>query len=140
MIELRIPGKPVGKKRPRFARGGKFTTTYNDQRTDEGKFILFLRESYSGAVEYGPLRIDCEFVFDRPKSHYGTGRNAGKIKQSSPQYHVIKPDKDNLEKFVFDCMEGVVFHNDSQVYAGETVKRYADVGESAHTNIRIHLE
>lgn len=140
MIELIIPGKPVGKKRPRFARRGKLTTTYNDQRTDEDKFILFLRESYSGPVLHGPLRIDCEFVFDRPKAHYGTGRSAWKIKQSSPQYHVIKPDKDNLEKFVLDCMEGIVFKNDSQVYAGETVKRYAGVGESAHTNIRIHLE
>jgi Holliday junction resolvase RusA-like endonuclease len=31
---ITIPGKPIAKKRPRFARRGKFVTTYNDQQTE----------------------------------------------------------------------------------------------------------
>lgn len=137
-MKIIIPGKPVGKKRPRFARRGKFVSTYNDQETEEGKFILFLRDTYSGEVLTGPLQIDLEFVFDRPKGHFGSGRNSHLLKPSSPKYHIIKPDKDNLEKFALDCMEGVVFKNDSQVYSGLTTKRYADQSdETAHTKITI---
>jgi len=31
------------------------------------------------------------------------------------QPHVLRPDGDNLEKFLNDCMSGVVFKDDSQI-------------------------
>src|SRR5713226_4632244 len=32
----------------------------------------------------GPLRVSMVFTFGRPASHYGTGRNAGRLKPSAP--------------------------------------------------------
>ena len=36
------------------------------------------------------------FRFVRPKSHYGTGRNAKKLKPSAPPHHTQKPDATKL--------------------------------------------
>lgn len=139
MITIVISGKPIPKKRPRFAKRNGFVTTYNDQRREEDEFKRILK--YQIKLALGPftcpLVIDFEFVFDRPKAHYGTGRNSKVLKKDAPNFHVSKPDKDNLEKFALDCMEGVVFNNDSQVFSGTTTKRYARKGEEAQTIISI---
>ena len=42
------------------------------------------------------VSLRCEFVFPRPLSHYGTGKNATKLKPSAPRYHVKTPDVDKL--------------------------------------------
>ena len=142
MITIEIPGKPIPKKRPRFAKRGNFVQTYNDQKKEEGEFKKFLKYQVKLALDplTCPLVIDLEFIFDRPKSHYGTGRNSRALKSSAPEFHVSKPDKDNLEKFALDCMEGILFKNDSQVYSGTTTKRYARAGEEACTRIVVYLK
>ena len=130
-------GKPIPKKRPRFTKRGNFVQTYNCQKKEEDNFRRHLKCQFKTKPLSCPLIIDFEFVFDRPKSHYGTGRNSKTLKATSPDFHVVKPDKDNLEKFALDCMEGVVFNNDSQVFSGTTTKRYALEGEEAQTIISI---
>jgi len=74
----------------------------------------------------GPLRIDLFFYFSRPKAHYGTGRNSGKLKSSAPSWKVSKPDRDNLDKFVLDAMTTVFFKDDSQICDGRIVKQYSE--------------
>ena len=116
IITIEIPGNPISKARPRFARRGKFTTTYNPGETEEGKFLLLAREQI-GKVEpmKGPIRIECCFYIKRPKSHYRTGKNSWKLKQSSPKYPSLKPDIDNLLKFVFDSLNGHCWVDDAQI-------------------------
>lgn len=123
---VRIYGKPVSKKRHRVARTGNGVRSYSDQTEESKRFKQMLAKIYKGKVLTGPLEIDFLFLLPRPKSHYGTGRNSSTLKKSAPRYHVCKPDKDNLEKFALDCMEGIVFKNDSQVYSGTAEKRYGD--------------
>ena len=130
-------GKPIPKKRPRFTKRGNFVQTYNCQKKDEDNFRRHLKFQFKSDPLSCPLIINFEFVFARPKNHYGTGKNSGKLKATSPEFHAVKPDKDNLEKFALDCMEGVVFNNDSQVFSGATMKRYALEGEEAQTIITI---
>ena len=122
---LVIPGTPIAKKRPRFARRGKFVTTYNDQETEEGRFLFHVmqqvKEKFAGAVS-----VEIGFYFRRPKGHFGTGRNEGKLKASAPQYHIIKPDSDNLVKFAFDCLNEVAWKDDTQVVRHLAEKIYDD--------------
>ena len=40
--------------------------------------------------------------------------------------HVKRPDLDNLNKFLMDCLKGIIFEDDSQVYKIECEKIYAD--------------
>lgn len=124
MIRITIPGKPVAKKRPRFARIGKGVRTYSDQHTDEGRFLLFLQVAGYEPMA-GPLAVDLEFVLPRPKSHYGTGRNAGRLKWSMVDaLPVSKPDVDNFAKFALDVCNGILWRDDAAVVHLRAFKRY----------------
>ncbi|MGH3098479.1 MAG: hypothetical protein ACRDMV_21040, partial [Streptosporangiales bacterium] len=48
----------------------------------------------------GAVRVDIEFRFNRPKSHYGTGGNAHLVKASAPLFPTGKPDADKLLRSV----------------------------------------
>lgn len=123
-VQIIISGKPLAKKRPRFARRGKFVTTYNEQQTEEGRFIWEVRQQHDGTLLKGALFMSLLFVFPRPKSHYGTGKNACILKKSAPQHHITKPDNDNLQKFVKDCLNGEVYRDDSQIVYVSARKKY----------------
>ena len=81
-----------------------------------------------------PIEIDLKFFMKRPKNHYGTGRNAGKLKPNAPVLHSKKPDIDNLIKFVFDCLNGQVWKDDALIYYVSALKMYA---ETPRTEITI---
>lgn len=138
VMNLIIPGKPIAKNRPRFARRGKFVVTYSDQETEEGRFLF---EVYRQIGEYKPIygavRAVFKFFFARPKNHYGTGRNAGKLKESAPKYHITKPDFDNLDKFAADCLKGIAWIDDCQVVSAHTTKDYIWESEEPRTEIEI---
>jgi Holliday junction resolvase RusA-like endonuclease len=40
--------------------------------------------------------------------------------------HVKRPDLTNLQKFLEDCLKGIVIHDDSQVYHHEATKHYGE--------------
>ena len=45
------------------------------------------------------------FQFPWPKKWYRTGKYSGQLKDNAPIEHTIKPDIDNLLKFVMDAMK-----------------------------------
>lgn len=118
-ITIEIPGKPIAKKRPRFFRRGKGVGTYNEQQTEEGRFMFAAQKQLAKhmmPIAKGiPITLGCRFFFERPKSHYRTGANEGFLKSSAPQHHTQKPDLDNLVKFVKDCLNGIAWVDDCQI-------------------------
>lgn len=63
----------------------------------------------------GPIELDVVWLFPKGKSH-----KAG-------EWRIIKPDTDNLEKMLKDCMTEVGFWNDDAQVVKETVqKKWAD--------------
>jgi Holliday junction resolvase RusA-like endonuclease len=110
---------------------GKHARVYTPKDADTWKDRVFLmvRDAMQLAGWDGPLRgpvaMELEYRFPRPMSHYGTGRNAGKVKASAPtMLHAVKPDGDNLEKATLDALEGLLFVNDAQVASMCRVKKY----------------
>lgn len=63
----------------------------------------------------GPLYLAVTFRRPRPKGHYGTGRNAGKLKPSAPRFPTTRPDTVKLVRAVEDALTGVVWKDDSQI-------------------------
>ena len=62
----------------------------------------------------------------RPKSHFGTGRNAGKLKPSAPKYPAVKPDVDKLSRAVHDALTiANVIDDDSRIVIDHNEKHYA---------------
>ena len=131
-----IPGRPVAKARPRFARRGKFVVTYNDQQTEEGKVLWHIQQQWLRPPMTGVVIVDLCFHMPRPKGHFGTGKNAGIVRGSAPAFPIVKPDIDNLIKFYLDCMNGVVFEDDRQIIRCHASKLYSEA--LGVTEIRFH--
>jgi len=134
-ITMTIPGLPLSKKRPRFARRGKFVQTYNCQETEEGKFRWELLARLKGAPPIASgigIRLYCRFFMPIPAS---TPKKQRVLMEGCAVRHTKKPDLDNLIKFVKDCANGILWVDDSQVFSITTSKAY-------HQNpaTEIHIE
>lgn len=72
-----------------------------------------------------PVTVLARFVFPRPKSHYGTGRNAGVVKSSAPSVHTSPPDGDKLARAVGDVLtqSGLIL-DDRLIWKWEATKEY----------------
>ena len=89
-------------------------------------------DGYPGADAWtpfdGPVRLTIHFYMPRPKGHYGTGRNAGRMKSSAPKFHTKKPDSTKLLRSVEDALTGIVYADDSQVVELVVDKQYTNIG------------
>jgi crossover junction endodeoxyribonuclease RusA len=80
----------------------------------------------------GPLELHAVFVFARPATHWGTGRNAGTLKASAPAYCWTRPDLDKLLRAIGDAMTGIVYRDDARVVIVRAEKHYGDGPAYAH--------
>ncbi len=100
-------------------------------------------EYYKGELITSAVAIKIEFIFARPKSHYGTGKNSENLKPSAPIYATSKNlgDLDKLQRSTFDALSegagGTVLKDDSLIVDVEIKKRYAMKGEFVGANIKI---
>lgn len=70
------------------------------------------------------VRVHATFHFPRPRSHYGTGRNAAVVKKTAPTAVAVRPDLDKLTRALLDALTGVAWRDDSQVVALNVAKVY----------------
>jgi Holliday junction resolvase RusA-like endonuclease len=82
----------------------------------------------------GPIALQARFVFKRPDSHLRQGKVYGLLKPSAPIFHTVKPDIDNLEKFLFDILNEYI-SDDKAIYRTESLKQWAEYGEPEHTEV-----
>ncbi len=75
-----------------------------------------------------PLRVDMTFYMPRPKKHYRTGKYSHILRDDAPKmWHTNKPDRDNLEKAVLDCMtKSGLIKDDCLVCTGNIQKKWAN--------------
>jgi Holliday junction resolvase RusA-like endonuclease len=85
----------------------------------------------------GPLRVRFDFVFPRPKGHFGSGKNATVLKRNAPQYPVVKPDATKVIRSTEDALKGILWRDDSQIVTQAATKRY---GTQAGCLIRVVQE
>lgn len=118
-ITFTVSGTPKPQPRPRAYRRGASARVYNPDTADGWKMLVGIEAEKHAPEEplSGPLSVSICFDMPRPKSHYGTGRNAGKIKVSAPEnWHTQRPDVDNLAKAVLDVMtEAGIWYDDDQI-------------------------
>ena len=76
----------------------------------------------------GPVQVALTFVLPRPRGHYGTGRNAARIRDSAPKWPAGKPDIDKLTRAVLDGITaGGAIRDDSQVVLLAACKEFGDL-------------
>ena len=74
-----------------------------------------------------PLEVTIFLYYSRLKNHYGTGRNAHKLKDNAPYWKITTPDRDNADKIILDALNGIFWQNDSRVCAGPVIKQYSEI-------------
>ncbi len=125
-IAFEIPGQPVAKGRPRFARRGNFVTTYTPEKTVNYEKLVKIAaaKAMNGkSPSDRPIDLEIELHMQIPVSWSKTRKDCalnGLIR------HTKKPDIDNLVKSVKDGCNGVVWIDDSQVVSLVVRKLYSE--------------
>ena len=124
-------GKPVGQPRPRARRFGDRVIIYDPKtaepwRKDIAEAVEVEMERIELPLLTGPLKMNVEFYFSRPKSHFRTGKNAHLLKTSAPCYHTQKPDADNLFKAAADAVNDILYHDDRQIVEAHVSKHWVE--------------
>jgi crossover junction endodeoxyribonuclease RusA len=89
-----------------------------------------LNTDYHGSSAFvGPVDVWLTFRFDRPRHHFGTGRNANLLKPGAPIYPRTGGDLDKLMRAVADALgrkhgAGVIA-DDADIVTFNAAKRYA---------------
>ena len=98
---------------------------------------------YQGEVIDQAVEIEIIFIFVRPKSHFGTGKNSRKLKPSAPVFVTSKGigDIDKLQRSTYDALSessgGNVLKDDSLIVQNRNSKRYCVAGENPGAKIII---
>ena len=86
------------------------------------------RHTFSGEPWACPIHLVLRFTVERPKSHYGSGRNADKLKPSAPAFPASKPDVLKLARGVEDALTSIILKDDAQIVTETLTKRYGRPG------------
>jgi len=131
IISFFVPGipRPGGSKTAfRNKYTGRIQVVDASKNQDWKSIVAYsARQAYSGEPLLGPVRLKIIFQMPRPKSHYGTGCNNGRLKTSAPYYHTVAPDATKLLRSTEDALKAILWKDDSQVAIQEVEKVYGAI-------------
>jgi crossover junction endodeoxyribonuclease RusA len=138
---LWVPGVPVPQgSKTAFVRGPRAVLV----DANAGKLKPWRSHVSSFALDawggQAPLDEDVigwiEFIFPRPAAHFGSGKNAAVLKPSAPFYKNTKPDRDKLERAIYDALtDAGVLRDDCRVVEGGSRKVYGP-----KPGARVHIQ
>lgn len=139
-VEFFVPGLPVAQPRQRSRvrkkkGGASFVQNYTPADSPVNAFKaavkLVAASAWDGAPIDGPVLMDIDFVFPRPRTMVWKTKDMPRLRHSK------KPDRDNLEKSVMDALSGLLWIDDAQVCDGSIRKFIASADEKPGVKIRI---
>lgn len=126
-IRLIIDSVPV----PWAAHQGFGRRSFNPRFKEKEYYQWKIKQKFSDKPFECPIRIQVFYMLPIPKS-------ASKKKRidmiNNNERHTKKPDIDNLNKFLNDCLKEIVFVDDNQVFEMFSYKCY---GEEPKTIVKI---
>lgn len=129
-----VIGQPKGQPRARAVGRGGHASVYDPDTAEGWKSLIAVavRDYLPAEPSREAFEVDMYFFFVRPKSHYGTGRNAGKLKASASRVHCQTPDVDNLAKAVLDVLTQLgLWRDDCQVGSMMVSRHWGERSEMA---------
>ena len=119
-----IPGKPVGKGRPRFTTFKGRAIAYTPKTTKEAEKLC--RDAFLDLYENceplrTPVQISIHAVFRVPSDFSKAKKQLVYDRKIVPSK---KPDLDNIVKLVLDAMNGLAFTDDANVVSISALKRF----------------
>ncbi len=145
MIRIRVSGTPAPQgSKSRGRNGGLYESAkglkpWREAVRSETQTVMAIRAN--GERPYRcPVSVALIFAIARPKGHYGTGRNAGTVRESAPRYPGSngRLDVDKLARAVLDGLtDGGVWADDAQVVDLHVCKIWAPPDGSPGVDITI---
>ncbi len=122
ILNFTIPGKPMGKQRPRVTRTGQAYTPHETVNYENLVKLCF----HAAYPEWVPteagitMHVFAEFPIPSSWSK--------KKKQDAldGKIHPRKPDWDNIGKIISDALNAVAYTDDAQIFLCTVDKRYSD--------------
>lgn len=138
-VRLTVHGtpQPAGSKKAFMPKGARFPVVVDANSNAKGwkdQVARACAEQYGGPFLEGALEAEVHFFSPRPQGHFGSGSNAGVIKDSAPAAPIVRPDIDKLSRAVLDGLTGQLYRDDSQIVRKCAEKHY---GEPARAEILI---
>lgn len=125
-----VPFLPVPWSAPQRS-GGRY---YNPRHEEKEKSREYLKSFYTPfLVSSAPVSLELHFFLPIPKSLSEKKRREILSKRI---VHIKKPDVDNLTKFICDCMKGIFFKDDNQIFKLCAQKHYS---ENPRTEITLNF-
>lgn len=122
---INIPGKVIGKQRPKFSRQGNFVKTYTPEKTVNYEnwvkmcWMQSEQEKLSGNII---AVIVARFII--PQS-YSNKKRSELNEKPCPK----KPDCDNIAKSILDALNGIAYDDDAQIVDLSVSKVYSATEE-----------
>lgn len=117
-FKLTVPGKAKGQQRPRFSR--KTGRAYEPKESAEAKQTLralvvqeVQRSGWIIAHQDMPVELIVRSYREIPSSKTSWFKKAAAAELIAP---LTKPDCDNVTKMLMDAMNGIVYHDDKQIF------------------------
>lgn len=131
-ISFFVPGiaRPGGSKSAFPTKSGKIAMVDSSGakgrqwRHDVGRHACDAINERSWTRSDSPLHVTMVFVRDRPKGHYGSGKNSGVLKSSAPRHPTGRPDVLKLARSVEDALTGLLWVDDAQIVLESLQKQY----------------
>lgn len=125
-IAFAIPGQPIAKGRPKFARRGAAVVAYTPAKTASYENLVKMAATAVMAgrpPSSGPIALSVELNLQIPAS-WSAKRRA--LAAAGAICATKKPDADNVLKGIKDGCNGIVWCDDAQVVRIHLSKRYSD--------------
>ena len=131
-IHIIVPGEPVAQGRPRFGNGRVYDPPKSREYKDYVRLVASAHKSTQ--VLSGPVIMTVDIYRGIPASWT-------KKKQEQAERGIVKPtlkpDVDNYVKAIKDALNGIVYHDDSQVTCLVISKHYA---REPRVEIRVEVD
>lgn len=140
-IRFVVFGRPQGKgsKRVLPIRGGApgrvvLVDSNKNAAPWASRVMSAARDAYDGRLIRGAVEVELAFYFARPKSHFGTGGNASRLRPRAPRAMITMPDLDKLARCTLDALVGVLIADDAQI---ASLRCFKDYGEPERVVVRV---
>lgn len=137
-ITFTVAGAPVAQPRQRHriiqAHGRVFATNYTPAKDPVQSWKSFVRDAaYQAGAEImtGPIKMAIVFFLPRPQSLCRKKDPEGTIP------HTGSKDVDNLYKAVTDCLIGVCYRDDKQIFEARIMKFYHEKSSGPRAEIEL---
>lgn len=120
-----IPGAPVGKGRPKFARRGNFVTAYTPEKTASYENLVKVKaeEAMAGRPAFEGAVSVVIWLYVTPPTSWSQKKQRAALEGAI--FPTSKPDVNNVVKGIFDACNDIVWRDDKQACDVTVRKRYA---------------